>query len=384
MGHIINPISTRLGFNSFWVCNWSNYSSFNYSYNLMIDTVLRNLILWFFSDSSVSVQLGTIGLFLSHFRIIRRNNSIFVSVFMVLNSSKFLKSQSIETDPFVSSVVSDLNFNQTMFKKRQKFLKSVKFKNFVPKIVHKSKKLSGLKNLQLVRIFLTDFIRYILSFLFLKFFSFNNHFSKLKPDLAVNFLDGVDFVSANFISRFLSRRLSFGFELNRVLPPIVSDLSLLVNSDYSSLRGFRISCKGRFNKTQMASYSWEKFGPVPLNNFSCNVDYAFSKVFMKYGACGIKVWVFSDHRPFKSFRFNFFKSVFFEKFYKLITYKKQLFLSRCFFFLSNFSFIRNYLNKSDDFLKFTINKFYFDALLFLRKNLILKYNHVKLKNAFIC
>lgn len=89
MGHLINPISTRLGFNSFWLSSWSKFSPVNYSYNLMLDTVLRNLIFWLFSDSIASAQLSVVGFFFSHFKVIRRNNKVLIFIFLFLIHLKF-------------------------------------------------------------------------------------------------------------------------------------------------------------------------------------------------------------------------------------------------------------------------------------------------------
>jgi len=152
-------------------------------------------------------------------------------------------------------------------------------------------------------------------------FKFNSMFSRYVADVDVSFIRKTKFVNARFLSRFISRRLSFGFELNRVLNPIVLDLKKLVTAASSKLFGFKIACSGRFNKTQMATYSWEKFGPIRLNNFSASVDYSFSKVFMRYGACGIKVWLFTSQRPFKSYKNNFV-SILFNNYVEFICNKR--------------------------------------------------------------
>jgi hypothetical protein len=168
----------------------------------------------------------------------------------------------------------------------------------------------------------------------------NRHFSNLSINVDPVFLKTTNFLNASFLSRFLARRLSYGFELNRVLKPLVTNLKKLVDSRSSKVVGFRISCRGRFNKAQMASYTWEKYGPVPLNNFSCSVDYAFSKVIMKYGACGIKVWIFTSHSPFRSYKSLVLRKHINFKLYRFIAPKSsyfKLFLQR---FSSNFKIRR--------------------------------------------
>lgn len=340
MGHLINPISTRLGFNSFWLSSWSRFKPVNYSYNLMLDTVLRNLIFWLFSDSIASAQLSIVGFFFSHFKVIRRNNKILIFIFLFLDSSKVLKSQSVEVDPSAVEISSNLlsinNSNSSLLTKINFYAMS----SFFGRLFLQNKNNQLLNNIHLTNLTFNSFIKDILSFSFTKLFNFNSHFSFFKPILFINFLDDIDCIKSSFISRFFARRLSFGFDLNRVIFPIVLDLSELIESGQSSLKGFRISCSGRFTKTQMASYSWEKFGPVPLNNFNCSVDYALSQVCMKYGMCGIKVWLFSEHKPFRSFRLNSNRHFFNSKVSDLYSFNKKLNLKQIFLFFFKLILLR--------------------------------------------
>lgn len=340
MGHLINPVSTRLGFTSFWVSSWSCFNLDNFSYNLMVDNLVKNFINWAFSENRSSFNLTIVGAFLSHFKIIRRNNSIRIFVFLILDSSKFFRSQSVELDPDV------LNLRNSYFKfKRRRSLLLIKNSR---KRLHRSfrKKVNNFYNLfyknnflirrQTMKKFISNYSSFILSRLLSKFFSLNRHFSKFNINVDPIFLKTTSFLSANFLSRFLARRLSYGFELNRVLKPLVINLKKLVDSRSSKVVGFRISCRGRFNKAQMASYTWEKYGPVPLNNFSCSVDYSFSKVIMKYGACGIKVWIFTSHPAFRNYRSAFLRKHLNSEFYKFIVSRSVHFKSFLQYFNKNF------------------------------------------------
>jgi len=335
MGHLINPVSTRLGFTSFWVSNWSCFNLTNFSYNLMVDNLVKNFITWVFSENRSSFNLTIVGVFLSHFKIIRRENNIRVFVFLILDSSKFFRSQSVELDPDV------INLRNSFLKfKRRRSLLSIK--NYKKRLSRSfNKKINTFYNLfcksnyltqrQSMKKFVSDFSSFTVSRLLSKFFSLNKHFSKLSINVDPTFLKTTNFLNANFLSRFLARRLSYGFELNRVLKPLVTNLKKLVDSRSSKVVGFRISCRGRFNKAQMASYTWEKYGPVPLNNFSCSVDYAFSKVIMKYGACGIKVWIFTSHPAFRSYKSSSLRKHTNFEFYKFVVAKPvyfKLFLQR--------------------------------------------------------
>lgn len=77
MGHLINPISMRLG----WFSNWNDvYYSENHNYAGYFHLVfrLRLYLVYFFSLKRVE----KLGLFYSHFEILRRNISLIVNVFI--------------------------------------------------------------------------------------------------------------------------------------------------------------------------------------------------------------------------------------------------------------------------------------------------------------
>jgi len=323
MGHLINPISTRLGLSSFWVFAWSKFALTTFSYNLMFDNIIRNLILWLFANSRIATQMSVVGVFLSHFRVIRKYNDIRIQIYLILNSSNFLKSQSVEIESSFVNFRSELRSIVNQYtpisvnfsaRERNNVIEITLKKVFGLYIAHLLK-----KNLDLI-------------------FNFNKHFKKYRTVFDISFLKRIKFINANFLSRFIARRLSFGFELNKVLNPIITDLTKLVNSNASKILGFKIACSGRFNKTQMASYSWEKYGPLCLSTVSSSVDYSFSKVFLKYGSCGIKVWVFSSIYPFQSYKTKTLNFHLNKQFcYGLIQFKNKL-LKIIFFLVTKFIF----------------------------------------------
>jgi len=109
-----------------------------------------------------------------------------------------------------------------------------------------------------------------------------NHFKVLNPQ---------------FVARFLAKRLSYGMQLRKVLRPIVRDLSKLIVSSRGTLSGFKIKCSGRFNRTQMASMTVERFGSLSLSDVSRTVSFGYATAFLRYGACGIKIWLLSRYKP---------------------------------------------------------------------------------------
>lgn len=92
--------------------------------------------------------------------------------------------------------------------------------------------------------------------------------------------------SASLICRYITVRLQQGAELFDIIKPLI-----LKFSRFELMSGFKISCAGRFTRRQIAVYTWQKKGEVPLNSFSRFVDYQFSNAFLKNSVCGIKVWL---------------------------------------------------------------------------------------------
>lgn len=348
MGHLINPISTRLSFSTFWLSSWTDVLLKDFSYNLMLDKGFAALLDWVFIHSWFAQSLTKLGIFLSHYRFIRRGNKFRVHCFLVYNSSLILKSSFVEsglsslpTDwstlwnrkSYFSkaksrnsdllnrlSVYSKNNFNSKervkLFESLRKSIESQK-KSFsltggsrflkVDSLKADSVIRSGLlyKKIALNKLFdgLNSFFLNLLSTLFNQFFYKINLPSAIKIkkiSLGIKFLDSFNIINPQFIARFIARRISYGFQLQRVLKPLIRDLTLAMSKRKNKIVGFRIACSGRFDRKQIASYIWQKFGPVSLNKFAATINYGFATSYLKYGTCGIKVWVASRHQPISS------------------------------------------------------------------------------------
>jgi len=70
----------------------------------------------------------------------------------------------------------------------------------------------------------------------------------------IKFLDSFNIINPQFVARFIARRVSYGFQLQRVLKPLIRDLSLAMSKRKNKIVGFRIACSGRFDRKQIASY----------------------------------------------------------------------------------------------------------------------------------
>lgn len=93
-------------------------------------------------------------------------------------------------------------------------------------------------------------------------------------------------ITASVITKFIAVRLKQKFSLKEILKPILKDLST-----NPSLKGFRLSCCGRFTKKEIATYKWERRGKISLNTIEAKIDYSFDFVILKYSVCGIKIWL---------------------------------------------------------------------------------------------
>lgn len=148
-----------------------------------------------------------------------------------------------------------------------------------------------MRKLQLTRLleFSNSFFSKIVSSIASNFLSKVSSFKNNELSIGLRFLSTFSVVNPQFLARFIARRISYGFPLNRVIRPIMKDLTRLMGSNKCKIIGFRIACSGRFDRKQMASYAWHKSGPVSLNRFDANINYGYATAFLKYGTCGIKV-----------------------------------------------------------------------------------------------
>ncbi|MCB0537519.1 MAG: hypothetical protein KDE33_08315 [Bacteroidetes bacterium] len=93
-------------------------------------------------------------------------------------------------------------------------------------------------------------------------------------------------MSALLIVKYLVSKLEQQFSLGEALFPLVRYLNKA-----PTIYGFRIDCSGRFTRKQRASVLTVKGGTVPFSSLKSNLDYEESSVILKYGKCGLKVWL---------------------------------------------------------------------------------------------
>ena len=96
-----------------------------------------------------------------------------------------------------------------------------------------------------------------------------------KPDLVAQLV-------AENVAAQLLRRISFRRALKKAIQATMK----------AGGRGIRINCKGRLAGAEMARMEWFREGRVPLHTLRADIDYGFAVAHTKYGAIGVKVWIF--------------------------------------------------------------------------------------------
>lgn len=84
MGHLINPITYRVGKTKFWSFTWANVTKKNYKKFLIEDLNFRKYIKWLF----FILQWEKVGIFLHDFKLIKNFNNIDVSLFFFMKKLK--------------------------------------------------------------------------------------------------------------------------------------------------------------------------------------------------------------------------------------------------------------------------------------------------------
>ncbi len=96
-----------------------------------------------------------------------------------------------------------------------------------------------------------------------------------KPDMVAQLV-------AEMVAAQLVRRIGFRRAMKRTVQTVIKAGAL----------GIKISCAGRLAGAEIARTEWYRQGRVPLHTLRADIDYGFTVAKTKYGAIGIKVWIF--------------------------------------------------------------------------------------------
>jgi len=297
MGHLINPISNRLSINTFWNSNWALTNTFNYINIFKKDYILFQFLNWFTKKS----KFGKFNIIISHYKIYRIYKNVYINfyyynagleekkfrfqVYYLLNLLKQKNNNILEKNISIENNV----IRKIIFRRNNKG--SIVSHKFVFRPSENSIKISSEK----IKSLYTHLIKILISYLYWHLInkSLSFFFKKLSLNADEYYFNvySLDFlnITSDVIATYMSLKLQQKYSLNWVLRPILKDLSNKIKKRI--FLGFKIVCSGRFTRKQIATYSWTKKGSLRLNNFSNLVKYSESSVRLKYGLCGIKVWL---------------------------------------------------------------------------------------------
>ena len=261
MGHLINPLSLRLSVNTFWNSNWVLINNFNFINVFKKDNLIFLLLNWFINKN----KFTQFNILLSHYKLHRVNNNIYVNLYYYNSETNNLK-------------------------------------NFYP-ISHVSKILKqenislSLTNEQLNNIitsFYTQIFENLLFNFYWKILSLNISFYLNKINSSSKFFLNlyslnVSNITSEAIASYICLKLQKRYSLNWILRPILKDLNSKVKQN--NILGYKIVCAGRFTRKQIATKSWTRGGSIKLNKISNLIKYSAMRVRLKYGICGIKIWL---------------------------------------------------------------------------------------------
>lgn len=291
MGHLINPLSNRLSINSFWNSNWSLVNTFNYVNLFKKDFILFQFLNWF----TRKPKFGKFNIIISHYKVFRIFGKISIN-FYYYNASAEEKKRYIQLNSVINLLKNNIEVKKSYSGAFTVYKKFNKSKNtfYTPKSVGK---------FSTTRFLLDNKVRYLLDYIIKNIISYFYWFLIRKAiKVYVNIFDSVSEkvifnvynlsflnITSNVISTYITLKLQQKYSLNWILRPVIKDLTSKVRKRL--ILGFKIVCSGRFTRKQIATYSWNKFGSLKISSFSSLVKYSESCVRLKYGLCGIKVWL---------------------------------------------------------------------------------------------
>ena len=97
--------------------------------------------------------------------------------------------------------------------------------------------------------------------------------------------------SANLLAKLVAFQFKTIKRHNFFLAFLKQTLTMLINSNFSKVKGIKIIVKGRLNGAPRAKHKILTVGSVPVQTIMSNIDYAQSTCHNSNGSYGIKVWI---------------------------------------------------------------------------------------------
>ncbi len=103
-------------------------------------------------------------------------------------------------------------------------------------------------------------------------------------------------VTSLLITTYLCVKLKQQYFLSGLTKPIIN----LLNS-ISGIEGYKIRYAGRFNRNPRGRKQIFRGGSLSLSKISTHIDYNEKNVILKFGKCGLKVWL-NTNKEFKKYQ----------------------------------------------------------------------------------
>jgi hypothetical protein len=97
--------------------------------------------------------------------------------------------------------------------------------------------------------------------------------------------------SSSFLVNFLVLKLKSIKTQNKIIFYFKLILSEFFLTNFSRVKGFKLSVKGRFNKSARSRKKEISFGSIPLQTLNSDIDYFQSCAYTSVGTFGLKLWI---------------------------------------------------------------------------------------------
>lgn len=263
MSFLVNPEVFRIGITNYWKSTWVNSNQNLYKITLQDDLILNKIL----NQLLLNPDFYRYGIAISHFSTIRKNKNLFLNVF-VYDDKNFLE---VYRNDYVEN----------------KFLFFEEEKN--DELISWEKKTTKLSK-SLISVLIWRVFEILLKRKLVKLNGSNLHLNVIRLQK--------DNVTPTFIVNYILYKLRQRYSLPWILRPILRDLRK--KKSENKIAGFKMLYAGRFTRKQIADYSWTTLGKSSLNSFKNRVKYGAGSIKLKYGVCGLKLWIdYTDTTQYK-------------------------------------------------------------------------------------
>lgn len=304
MGHVISPVSYRLYNLRYWSNNWFVFNKGNFSYlniqDILFAILIKKLIYKYLKGDVA-------GIIINNIKTVRQYDKIYLCISF--------------HDSYYDYTISDFwrknlwNFKKKIFKNyRYKFFKNTrnsyneyirtdKMLKLIPKVKKRLSKRGTFLNF-FNRYYFRAFAKRVISYYIKKnilksfwssvkslIFWYLSKFNINTSNLEIKVVSlSKNNVTANVIAEYFYIRLKQYYTIWEILRSVNFFLKQLLYKR-KIIRGYKITCAGRFSRKQRASYTWKIFGRISPNSMKSRLDYTYRSIALKYSSCSVKVWI---------------------------------------------------------------------------------------------